>query len=140
MATGIYVRVSSRAQDLRSQLPDLEAWAKAAEGNGETVQWFRDKFTGKDFANRDGFNQLMSRIMAGKITRLVCWRLDRLGRTTSGLVNLLDELVARKVGFVSLREGFDIATPAGRMMYGVLSSVAAYEIEVKKERQLAGIE
>jgi DNA invertase Pin-like site-specific DNA recombinase len=43
------------------------------------------------------------------------------------------------VGFVSLREGFDLATPAGRLMAGVLASVAAYETEVRKERQLAGI-
>jgi DNA invertase Pin-like site-specific DNA recombinase len=43
------------------------------------------------------------------------------------------------VGFVSLREGFDLGTPAGRLMAGVLASVAAYETEVRKERQLAGI-
>ena len=40
---------------------------------------------------------------------------------------------------MSLREGFDLSTPAGRLMAGVLASVAAYETEVRKERQLAGI-
>jgi DNA invertase Pin-like site-specific DNA recombinase len=40
------------------------------------------------------------------------------------------------VGFVSLREGFDLGTPAGRLMAGALASV---ETEVRKERQLAGI-
>ncbi len=40
---------------------------------------------------------------------------------------------------MSLREGFDLGTPAGRLMAGVLASVAAYETEVRKERQLAGI-
>ena len=49
------------------------------------------------------------------------------------------ELQSLDVGFVSLREGFDLATPAGRLMAGVLASVAAYETEVRKERQLAGI-
>lgn len=67
------------------------------------------------------------------------WRLDRLGRTAKGLLTLLDELQVLGVGFVSLREGFDLATPAGRLMAGVLASVAAYETEVRKERQLAGI-
>ena len=44
------------------------------------------------------------------------------------------------VDFVSLREGFDLNTPAGRMMAGVLTSVAVYETEVRQERQTAGIQ
>jgi DNA invertase Pin-like site-specific DNA recombinase len=64
---------------------------------------------------------------------------QRLGRTAKGLLTLLDELQTLGVGFVSLREGFDLGTPAGRLMAGVLASVAAYETEVRNERQLAGI-
>ena len=56
-----------------------------------------------------------------------------------GLLTLLDEFQTLGIGFVSLREGFDLATPAGRLMASVLASVAAYETEVRKERQLAGI-
>src|SRR6516162_7228542 len=67
------------------------------------------------------------------------WRLDRLGRSAKGLLTLLDELQALGVRFVSLREGFDLSIPDGRLMAGVLASVAAYETEVRKERQLAGI-
>lgn len=48
----IYVRVSSKAQDLRSQLPDLERWAKAY-ADGESVVWYRDKASGKSM-NRPG--------------------------------------------------------------------------------------
>ncbi|MCI0702170.1 MAG: recombinase family protein [Planctomycetia bacterium] len=76
---------------------------------------------------------------SGKVSKVCVWRLDRLGRTAKGLLTLLEELQALGVGFVSLREGFDLATPAGRLMAGVLASVAAYETEVRKERQLAGI-
>jgi DNA invertase Pin-like site-specific DNA recombinase len=74
-----------------------------------------------------------------KVSKVCVWRLDRLGRTAKGLLTLLDELQVLGVGFVSLREGFDLSTPAGRLMAGVLASVAAYETEVRKERQLAGI-
>ena len=81
----------------------------------------------------------MADVRRGKIKKVVVWRLDRLGRTAKGLLTLLDELQQLGVGFVSLREGFDLATPAGRLMAGVLASVAAYETEVRKERQLAGI-
>jgi DNA invertase Pin-like site-specific DNA recombinase len=65
--------------------------------------------------------------------------LDRLGRTVSGLSQLFEELQARKVGLVSLKDGLDLGTPAGRLMAHVLASVAVYELEVKTERQMAGI-
>jgi DNA invertase Pin-like site-specific DNA recombinase len=135
MAAGIYLRVSSRQQDERSQEPDLQTWAKA---QGEAVTWFKDKFTGTTM-DRPGLERLLADVRAGKISKVVVWRLDRLGRTAKGLLTLLDELQVLGIGFVSLREGFDLGTPAGRLMAGVLASVAAYETEVRKERQLAGI-
>jgi DNA invertase Pin-like site-specific DNA recombinase len=104
----------------------------------DAVTWFKDKFTGTTM-DRPGLERLLADVRAGRINKVVVWRLDRLGRTAKGLLNLLDELQALGVGFVSLREGFDLASPAGRLMAGVLASVAAYETEVRKERQLAGI-
>jgi DNA invertase Pin-like site-specific DNA recombinase len=76
---------------------------------------------------------------ADKISKVVVWRLDRLERTARDLLALLDELQALGVGFVSLREGIDLQTPAGRLMLVVLAGVSQYETEVRKERQLAGI-
>ena len=135
MSIGIYLRVSSKTQDTRSQEPDLQTWAKAQP---EGVTWFKDKFTGT-VVDRPGLDRLLADVRRGKIKKVAVWRLDRLGRTAKGLLTLLDELQQLGVGFVSLREGFDLATPAGRLMAGVLASVAAYETEVRKERQLAGI-
>lgn len=132
---GIYARVSSHQQDIRSQVPDLETWAKAHDA---AAAWYKDTFTGTDMA-RPGLERLLADARAGKINKVCVWRLDRLGRTAKGLLVLLDELQQLGVGFVSLREGFDLSTPAGRLMAGVLASVAAYETEVRKERQLAGI-
>ncbi len=88
---------------------------------------------------RPGLDKLLAEARAGQISRVVVWRLDRLGRTARGLLALLDELQALNVGFVSLREGIDLATPAGRLMLVVLAGVSQYETEVRKERQLAGI-
>ena len=88
---------------------------------------------------RPGLERLLADVRSGKVTKVCVWSLDRLGRTVKGLLTLLDELQSLNVGFVSLREGFDLSTPAGRLMAGVLASVAAYETEVRKERQLAGI-
>lgn len=136
MATAMYMRVSStKGQETRSQEPDLTTWAKA---QGDDVVWFKDRFTGTTM-DRPGLERMLADVRNGKITKVVVWRLDRLGRTAKGLLTLLDELQTLGVGFVSLREGFDLGTPAGRLMAGVLASVAAYETEVRKERQLAGI-
>ena len=55
---------------------------------------------------RPGLERLLADVRGGKITRVVVWRLDRLGRIAKGLLTVLDELQALGVGFVSLREGF----------------------------------
>ncbi len=136
MTTALYARVSStKGQDTKSQEPDLTTWAKAHD---DEAVWYKDTFTGTSM-DRPGLERLLADVRQGKITKVVVWRLDRLGRTAKGLLTLLDELQQLGVGFVSLREGFDLGTPAGRLMAGVLASVAAYETEVRKERQLAGI-
>ena len=132
----IYIRVSSDQQDLRSQEPDMKRWVEAF-ADGTPVRWYQDKVTGKTM-NRPGWQQLESDMNAGKITKIVVWRLDRLGRTASGLTTLFDELRDRKINLVSLKDGLDLSTPAGRLMAGVLASVAQYETEVRGERVLAG--
>ena len=133
---GIYLRVSSKTQDAASQEPDLRRWVTAQGEDG--VRWFRDTFTGKTL-DRPGFNRLLAEIRAGKIDTVVIWRLDRLGRTARGLTELFEEFAARKTNLVSLKDGLDLKTPAGRLMGNVLASVAQYETEIRAERVLAGL-
>jgi DNA invertase Pin-like site-specific DNA recombinase len=132
----VYARVSSKGQDTRSQEPDLKRWAEAQE---LPVVRYKDRFTGKSM-DRPGFQKLMRDVEAGKVASVVVWRLDRLGRTAKGLTALFDDLVGRKVNLVSLKDGLDLSTPAGRLMANVLASVASYETEVRAERIHAGIE
>jgi DNA invertase Pin-like site-specific DNA recombinase len=132
--TAIYIRVSSKQQDHASQLPDLERWTQAHDG---PVVWFKDKFTGKSM-DRPGMDKLLEALRAGQVERIVVWRLDRLGRTTRGLCQLFDELGERKVDLVSMKDGFSLASPAGRLHARILASVAEYETEVRAERVAAG--
>lgn len=134
-SAAIYVRVSSTTQDTQSQEPDLKRWEQSHSGK---VVWHRDTFTGTTM-NRPGWNKLEADIQAGKISTLVVWRLDRLGRTTRELVALFDELRERGVNLVSIREGINLETPAGRHFARMLASAAEYEREVLAERQAAGI-
>lgn len=130
----IYVRVSRKTQDQRSQLADLECWAAAQR---EPIKWYRDKATGKTM-ERPAWNKLQAALEAGEVSAVVCWRLDRLGRTARGLTALFAELAERGVNLVSLREGIDLSTPAGRMLANVIASIAQYETELRAERILAG--
>jgi DNA invertase Pin-like site-specific DNA recombinase len=130
----IYLRVSTKSQDVASQEPELRRWAAQQEGE---VRWYRDRFTGKTM-ERPAFTRLLRHVRAGEVQQVAVWRLDRLGRTAKGLTALFDELTELNVRLVSLRDGLDLSTAAGRLMANVLASVAAYETEVRAERILAG--
>lgn len=132
--TAIYVRVSHRDQTHASQLPDLERWMAANDG---PVEWYKDTFTGRTM-QRPGMDKLLDALRNGKIERIVVWRLDRLGRTTRGLCQLFDELRERHADLVSLKDGFSLESPAGRLHARILASVAEYETEVRAERVAAG--
>ena len=101
------------------------------------AKWYRDKMSGKTM-DRPGWKRLEADMDFGEISKIVVWRLDRLGRTASGLTLLFEHLQRRGVGFESLRDKIDLSMPAGRLMANVLASVAAYENEVRSERIVAG--
>ena len=130
----IYVRVSTTGQDHASQMPDLEKWAAGQE---DPVVWYKDKFTGRQM-ERPGMSRLLDALHSGKISQIVIWRLDRLGRTARGLCHLFDDLRAHKVDLVSLRDGFSLNTASGRLHARILASVAEFENEVRSERIRAG--
>ncbi len=130
----IYVRVSTTKQKHKSQMPDLERWADAHDG---PVDWFKDKFTGKSM-DRPGWRRLEANLKMGLVSSIVVWRLDRLGRTASGLTALFDELTQKDINLVSLKDHVDLSTPAGRLMANVIASVAQYDNEVRTERVIAG--
>jgi DNA invertase Pin-like site-specific DNA recombinase len=130
----VYLRVSTKSQELASQEPELRRWAAQQEGE---VRWYRDRFTGKTM-ERPAFTRLLRHVRVGEVQQVAVWRLDRLGRTAKGLTALFDELTELNVRLVSLRDGLDLSTTAGRLMANVLASVAAYETEVRAERILAG--
>jgi DNA invertase Pin-like site-specific DNA recombinase len=115
------------------RLGDLEAWAHA-----NNVRWYSDEFTGRTM-NRPVMNRLLADIRAGKIKTLVVWRLDRLARNAKGLHDLFDELTSRKVNFISLRDAIDLSTTTGRLLAGILATLAVWETELRAERVEAGL-
>jgi DNA invertase Pin-like site-specific DNA recombinase len=118
-----YVRVSTVAQTL-----DQQNAALAAAGVTKT---FSDTMSGaKD--DRPGMAALLDYVRNGDT--VVVWKLDRLGRNTLHILETVKALTERGVTLVSTTDGIDSSTAAGRMMIGVLGSLAEYERELVKER------
>lgn len=129
----IYSRVSTDAQTTAMQDADLAKYA-----NGQEHRAYTDSFTGATM-DRPGFNDLLAAVRSGEITEIAVWRLDRLGRSASGLCMLFEELRARNVRLVSLKDGFDLSTPVGLLLAQILASIAQFEREGIRLRQKAGI-
>ncbi|PXW94800.1 recombinase family protein [Mycolicibacterium moriokaense] len=118
-----YVRVSTVAQTLEQQETALNA-AGVEKTFSDTMSGARD--------DRPGLADLMSYVREGD--SVVVWRLDRLGRNTLHILETVKALTERGVILVSTADGIDSSTAAGRMMIGVLGSLAEYERELTKER------
>lgn len=112
----------------------MEAWSA---NQSIPTKIYRDTFTGSTL-NRPGWNKLQAQIKIGSVKQVVVWRLDRLGRTAKGLTALFDDFIQQGIRLISLKDGLDLSTPAGRLMAHVLASVAQFEREVIAERILAG--
>ena len=82
--------------------------------------------------DRPGLAALLEYVREGDT--VVVWKLDRLGRNTLHILETVKALTDRGVSLVSVTDGIDSSTPAGRMMIGVLGSLAEYERELIKER------
>ena len=88
---------------------------------------------------RPALDRLVRDARRRRVDVLICWRLDRLGRNLRHLVTMLDELQALGVAFVSLGEGIDCTTPAGRLQLHVLAALAEFERARIAERVTAGL-
>ena len=90
--------------------------------------------------SRPALDALLREGKRRKFDVLVCWRLDRLGRNLRHLVTMLEELSGLGIAFVSLREGIDCTTPAGKLQLHILAALAEFERGRIRERVLAGLQ
>lgn len=120
-----YARVSTERQSLDMQLDALATAGVPAE------RVWAEKMSGK----RDDRPELAALLTyAREGDTIVVWRLDRLGRSLSHIVRTIEELTARGVHVRSITDGADSSTPTGRLMIGILASMAEYERELINER------
>jgi DNA invertase Pin-like site-specific DNA recombinase len=132
----IYARVSTLEQTADNQLLELRRYVEA---RGWTATEYVDTGVSGAKDRRPALDQLTTDVRRHKVQAVVCWKLDRLGRNLRHLVLLLDEWQSRGIAFVTLGEGIDTSTAAGRLVAGVLASIAEFERARVQERVHAGL-
>ncbi|KWH40553.1 recombinase family protein [Burkholderia stagnalis] len=124
-----YARVSTEEQSLDLQL--------AALSTAGCMQVFTDHGISGAAQERPGLRALLNVAQPGDT--LVVWRLDRLGRSLSHLIQLMTDLQHRGVEFQSLNEAIDTRTPTGRFMFHMIAALAEFERALIAERTRAGM-
>lgn len=123
-----YARVSTDDQTTDLQ---LDALAKAG-----CEQVFTEKASG---AQRDRPQLKAALKYARKGDTIVVWKLDRLARSLKQLIETVEDLEARKIGFKSLTEAIDTTTPGGRLVFHIFAALAEFERGIIRERTVAGL-
>jgi DNA invertase Pin-like site-specific DNA recombinase len=123
-----YARVSTQDQNLDLQLDALD------KAGCERV--FTDTASGAKAA-RPGLDDALSHARGGDT--LVVWKLDRLGRSLRHLIDTIQALSDRGIGFKSLQESIDTTTSGGKLIFHVFGALAEFERDIIRERTNAGL-
>ncbi len=130
-----YARVTSAEQDAALQIRDLEA------AGCERI--YRDHGVSGTRASRPELDRMLDRLSRGD--EIVVWKLDRLGRSTRNLLELLDTFKARDIKFRSLRDGItthphtELGGAMAQTMITIISAFAQLERDQLSERTRAGM-
>jgi DNA invertase Pin-like site-specific DNA recombinase len=136
----LYVRTSTaNGQTTKNQERELQAVAK--RHGWELVAVYRDQgisgTKGRD--KRPGLDRLMQAVTRREIDMLAAWSVDRLGRSLTDLLAVLQELHAKGVDLYLHQQGLDTSTPSGRAMFQMLGVFAEFERSMIRERIMAGL-
>lgn len=130
MTTYGYARTSTRDQNA-----DLQRDALAAAGIAKV---YADEGVSGTLASRPELDRLMDRLEEGD--EVVVWKLDRIGRNTRNVLELIEQITARGSSFRSLTEGISTTGPMGRAMLTIMSAFAELERDTIVERTRAGLD
>ena len=136
LRAAVYARVSTYDQEVENQLEELRRFVDA---RGWEAREYVDEGVSGAVEQRPALDELVRDAKRRRFDVLVCWRLDRLGRSLKHLITLLDDLQALGVAFVSLAEGIDATTPAGKLQMHILGAISEFERARIAERVRAGL-
>lgn len=137
---GIYARVSTEEQDTELQERDLIAHA---EKRGWVPIVYKDQgISGANFS-RPKLNLLLSHVRGGSIQVVMAWKLDRIGRSTQHLAEIINILLESNCGLVVPSQNIDTSAgsinPSSKLQLNVLAAIAEFERDLIRERTKAGM-
>lgn len=138
MTTFIYTRVSTDKQTHDSQLGDLRQYC--LHRKWDITEEIADTVSGSR-SSREGLDRLMALVRLGKVDQVVCYKLDRLGRSLTHLAQIIGELTNNHVALVVPSQGIDtsVSNPASSLQLNILCAVAQFEREIIRERVNSGL-
>jgi DNA invertase Pin-like site-specific DNA recombinase len=135
----IYLRVSTSKQDTANQLRELKAVARRS--GWEIVRTYEDAgisgAKGRD--GRPGLDAMLKGVNAREFDMVATWSVDRLGRSLTDLLSILQCLRDKGVDLFLHQQGLDTSTTAGRAMFQMLGVFAEFERGIIRERVNAGL-
>lgn len=129
MAIVLYARKSVERENsisCETQLEYCKSVIKPDERDEKIITFVDNGFSGGN-VNRDGFQKMMKLVRQGKVKKVIVYKLDRISRSLSDFVNILQEFKEHKVEFVSSQESFDTSSPYGEMIVKLLMVFAEFE-------------
>ena len=144
MNIALLARVSTQEQAINGHSigEQIERMHKYCEAMGWTVykEYTDAGYSGAN-TDRPALQRMIRDIKAGKIDKVLVYKLDRLSRSQKDTLYLIEDVfLANNTDFVSMSENFDTSTPFGRAMIGILAVFAQLEREQIKERMQMGKE
>ena len=133
----IYARVSTKEQNVDMQLIDLKQYAEARRLN--IVREYIDYASGSK-SDRVNYKKLFDDVRKRKTDSVLVWKFDRFARSTKELINALEEFNNLGVDFISYKENIDTSTPAGKILFTMISAFAEFERAIIRERVKSGME
>lgn len=129
MAIALYVRKSVERENsisCETQLEYCKSVIKPDERDEKIMTFVDNGYSGGNI-NRDGFQKMMKLVQQHKIRKVIVYKLDRISRSLSDFVNILQEFKSNKVEFVSSQESFDTSSPYGELIVKILMVFAEFE-------------
>ena len=129
MAIVLYARKSVERENsisCETQLEYCKSVIRPDERDEKIITFVDNGFSGGN-VNRDGFQKMMKLVRQGKVKKVIVYKLDRISRSLSDFVNILQEFKEHKVEFVSSQESFDTSSPYGEMIVKLLMVFAEFE-------------
>lgn len=137
MKVAIYCRVSKEEQNPKHQEKVLKEYAKT---NNYGIYKIYTDITSGSTSSRPALNELMFDSRKGVFETVLIWKLDRLGRSLSHLLNIVNEWEQKGIDFICASQNIDTTTSGGKLTFHILGAVAEFERELISERTKAGME